>query len=127
MRLSSLLLLMLLSATVAFAEPQTSKPITPAEAAKKVNEKGTVEMEVKSSGGKDNCYLNTESDYKDAKNFEVFIPKEAFEKFKKAKIDDPKMHFNGKLIQVTGTVTLNREKPRIKVEEPEQIKVIEKK
>lgn len=126
MRFFSLMLLVALCSTAAWAEP-LEKPIKPEEAAKKVNEKVTVEMEVKSAGGKENIYLNTEADYKDAKNFEVFIPKESLEKFKKAKIEDPKMHYNGNLIQVTGTVSLNKEKPRIKVEEPEQIKVIEKK
>jgi DNA/RNA endonuclease YhcR with UshA esterase domain len=109
------------------ADDAPAKALTPAEAAKKVNEKVTVEMEVKSSGGQTNHFLNSEADFKDAKNFTVFIPKEAIEKFAKAKIDNPATHFKGKTIRVTGTVTLFQEKPQIKVEDPDQIKIVEKK
>jgi DNA/RNA endonuclease YhcR with UshA esterase domain len=126
MRVSALVLALILSAAAWATDPPV-KPITPAEAAKKVDEKLTVEMEVKSTGGKDVCFLNSEADYKDAKNFTVFIPEAALEKFKKAKIDDPKTHYRGKTVRVTGTVTLYREKPQIKVEDPTQIEVVEKK
>jgi DNA/RNA endonuclease YhcR with UshA esterase domain len=103
------------------------KPITPAEAAKKVNEKVTVEFQVKSVGGTTNGYLNSETDYKDAKNFTVFLPKETIEKLKEMKINDPRAHFKDKTIRVSGTVTLYREKPQIKVEAPDQIRIVEKK
>jgi DNA/RNA endonuclease YhcR with UshA esterase domain len=104
-----------------------AKPLTPAEAAKKVKEKVLVEMEVKSTGGNTNCYLNSEEDYKDAKNFTIFIPEATIEKLKKAKVEEPKVHYKGKTVQVSGTVVLYRDKPQIQVDEPEQIKVIEKK
>jgi DNA/RNA endonuclease YhcR with UshA esterase domain len=126
MRLSALVVALILSAALWAADPP-DKAIAPAEAAKKVNEKVTVEMEVKSTGGKEANFLNSEADYKDAKNFTVFIPEAALEKFKKAKIDDPKTHYKGKTVRVTGTVTLYREKPQIKVEDPTQIEVVEKK
>jgi DNA/RNA endonuclease YhcR with UshA esterase domain len=113
--------------TGAWADGPADKPLTPAEAAKKVDEKVTVEMDVKSTGGKTNCYLNSEADFKDAKNFTVFIPEAAMAKFKAAKIDDPREHFKGKVVRVTGTVTTNREKPQIKVESPDQIVIVEKK
>ena len=106
---------------------EPAKAITPAEAAKKVSEKVTVEMEVKSTGGRTNCYLNSEADYKDAKNFTVFIPEDSVAKFKAAKIEDPKVHYKGKLVRVTGTVTTVRDKPQIKVESPDQIVEVEKK
>jgi DNA/RNA endonuclease YhcR with UshA esterase domain len=102
------------------------KPITPAEAAKKINEKVTVEFRVKSVGGVTNGYLNSETDYKDAKNFTVFLPKETIEKFKEMKINDPRAHFKDKTIQVSGTVMLYRDKPQINVEAPDQIKIVEK-
>jgi len=120
-------LLVLVVATGVWAEGQAAAPLTPAEAAKKANEKVTVEMEVKSTGGKSNCYLNSEADYKDAKNFTILIPEAALVKFKAAKIDDPREHFKGKVVRVTGTVTTNRDKPQIKVESPDQIVTIEKK
>jgi DNA/RNA endonuclease YhcR with UshA esterase domain len=143
MRVFTLLLTLSLSATArsdesnparqdcshhtSWAADPPAKPITPAEAAKKVNEKVTVEMEVKSTGGKEVNFLNSESDFKDAKNFTIFIPEAALETFKKAKIDDPKTYYKGKTVRVTGTVTLYREKPQIKVEDAVQIEVVEKK
>ncbi len=110
---------------VRFADP--AKPLTPAEAAKKLNEKVVVELEVKSTGGKDVCFLNSEADFKDDKNFTLFIPAAALETFKAAKIDDPKAYYKGKTVRVTGTVTLYRDKPQIKVESATQIEVVEKK
>jgi DNA/RNA endonuclease YhcR with UshA esterase domain len=98
-----------------------------AEAAKKVNEKVTVEMEVKSTGGKGICLLNSEADYKDANNFTIFIPKDTMERFENAKIEDPQKHFKGKTVLVTGTVTLYQKKLQIKPDDPDQIKVVEKK
>ena len=109
------------------AAEQAGRLLSPTEAAKKVNEKVTVEMEVKSVGNKDNWFLNSESDYKSDKNFTVFIPKEVVEKFKKNKIEDPEAQFKGKTIQVTGTVILYEKKPEIKIEEPDQIKIVTKK
>ena len=126
MRLTAILLALVLVAA-ASSDDTPAKPLTPAEAAKKLNEKVTIEMEVKSTGGTSVCFLNSEEDFKDSKNFTVFIPEEAVEKFKKAKVDDPKSFYKGKTVHVTGTVTTYREKPQIKLEDPDQIKVVEKK
>jgi DNA/RNA endonuclease YhcR with UshA esterase domain len=101
-------------------------PLTPAEAAKKVNEKVVMQMEVKSTGGDNNRYLNSEEDFKDPRNFTIFIAKNDLEKFQKAGVEKPEVHFKGKLIEVTGTVVLQKEKPQIKVSEPEQIKIVVK-
>jgi len=99
-------------------------PLTPEEAAKKVNEKIVLRMEVKSTGGRENRYLNSEEDFKNPKNFTIFISKDDLEKFKKAGIEKPEEHFKGKLIEVTGTVVLEKEKPQIKLKDPEQVKVV---
>jgi DNA/RNA endonuclease YhcR with UshA esterase domain len=126
MSLRALVLVLLFAPVVAADDP--GKPISPEEAAKQVNEKVTVKMEVKSANLRNGvCFLNSQEDYKDAKNFTIFLNKEAVEKFKAAKIEDPAAHFNGKTILVTGKVTLYREKPEIAVEDTEQIKVEEKK
>lgn len=101
------------------------KPITPAEAARRVNEKVTVEMRVQSTGGRTNCYLNSEEDFKDEANFTVFIPKETLDKFKEVKIEDPATYFKDKTIHVTGRVIRVMEKPRIVIQDPAQIKVLE--
>lgn len=108
-------------------ENPLAKPISVADAAKKVNEKVTVEMEVKSTGGKGSYYLNSEPDFKDEKNFTIFIPRNVSEKFKQAKIENPAEYFKGKTILVTGEVILYQKKVEIKIDEPEQIKIVEKK
>src|SRR5438045_3750797 len=106
------LVLVLLVAPMAAAD-DTAKPLSPEEAAKKVNEKVTVRMEVKAAALRDGlCFLNSQVDFKDAKNFTVFIGKEALKKFQEAKIDDPAAQYKGKTILVTGKVTLYREKPQ---------------
>src|SRR5438067_23061 len=73
--------------------------IGPADAAKKVNEQVTLEMEVKSATLRGtNCFLNSEKDFRDPKNVTLFIDKDAVAKFKEAKIDDPAAHFKGKVV-----------------------------
>jgi DNA/RNA endonuclease YhcR with UshA esterase domain len=113
--------------SIALAEDQ-SKPISPAEAAKKVNEEVTVRMQVKSAalrGGV--CFLNSEEDFRNANNFTIFMDKKSLAKFKEAKIDDPAAHFQGKMVQVRGKVMLYRDRPEIKLSGPDAIKVVEKK
>ncbi len=103
-------------------------PIRPEEAAKKVGQETTLRMEVKSATLlKTVCFLNSEDDFKDAKNFTIFIGKDALAKFKEAKIEDPADHFKGKTIDVKGKVTLFRERPQIEMNDPAQIKLVPKK
>lgn len=104
------------------------KPIGPAEAARRVNEEVTLRMEVKSAALREGvCFLNSEENFKDAKNFTVFIDKEALARFKQGKIENPAAHFKGQTIQVKGKVTLYRGRPEIKVSGPDAIKVVEQK
>src|SRR5947209_14838620 len=125
MRSMALLTAVLWLSSPALAQ-ETAKPLTPDEAAKKVDEKVTVQMEVKSTGGNTARYLNSESDFRDAKNFAIFIPAKAADKIKAVVMDDPAVYYKGKTIQVIGTVVLDRGKPQIRVEDSGQIKVIEK-
>jgi DNA/RNA endonuclease YhcR with UshA esterase domain len=125
--LSNYICSLLVVAVAGAGEDVRAKVLTPAEASKKINEKVLVEMEVKSVGGKGVTFLNSEADYRDAKNFTLFIPKEAGEKFKKAKIEDPASYYKSKIVRASGTVVLYREKPEIKIEGPDQIKLVEKK
>ena len=109
----------------AAADPEA---VAPAEAAKKVNEEVTLRMEVKSAALRNGvCFLNSEEDFKDDKNFTVFIDKGALARFKEARIDDPAAHFKGKTIKVTGKVTLYQERPEIKVGGPDDLNVVEEK
>ena len=109
---------------VALAEDQP-KAIGPAEAAKKVNEQVVLQMEVKSSGLRNEvCYLNSEKDFKDPKNFTLFISKDVLQKFKQANIDNPAIHFQDKTVRVKGKVTVFRDKAQIVIEKPEQIVLV---
>src|SRR5262245_46860344 len=92
------------------------KPVGPGaistdDAKKKVGEKATVELTVNSTGmaGK-RIFLNSEKNRRDEKNFTIMIDMDkAAAKFKEAKIDDPRKHFNEKTIRVTGTVSKYQE------------------
>jgi DNA/RNA endonuclease YhcR with UshA esterase domain len=86
-----------------------------------------VEMEVKSARkGNGIAFLNSEADFKDEKNFTLFINKAGVEKFKEAKVEDPADHFKGKTVRATGKVALYRERPQIIVEDPAQIVIVKK-
>lgn len=100
-------------------------PLSPAEAAKKVHQQVVVVMEVKSTGGSGNRYLNSEANFKDAANFTICIPKDRLEQFKQAGIEDVDKYYQGRRIQVTGTVILKSDKPRIEVDAPQQISIVE--
>jgi DNA/RNA endonuclease YhcR with UshA esterase domain len=109
------------------SEKPKDKPLTPAEAAQKVGEKVTVEMEVKSARkGNGIAFLNSEADFKDEKNFTLFINRAGVEKFKAAKIEDPADHFKGKTVRATGKVALYRERPQIVIEDAAQIVIVKK-
>ena len=124
MRWAILMLLLVCHSTLA---QEAAKPLTPAEAAKKVDQQVTVEMQVKSSGGNRNRYLNSAADYSASSNFTIFIPEAAVPKFREAGIDKPEEHYYGKTIRVRGSVTLTRNKPQITVHEPAQIVIDENK
>jgi len=110
------------------ADEKDAKPITVEAAAKKVNEKCTVEMKVESVGKGGTAYfLNSKSNFRDEGNFTVFIKKTGVESFKVAKIEDIPAHFKDKTILVSGIVTLYQEDPQIVVEKAEQVRIVEKK
>jgi DNA/RNA endonuclease YhcR with UshA esterase domain len=129
MRLAAILLIAIFVPNLRAVDPPAkenppAKPISVADAAKKVNEKVTVKMEVKSTGGRGPYFLNSEPDHTDDKNFTIFIPRDVVDKFKKAKIENPAEHYKGKTILVTGEVVLYHEKLEIKIEDPDQIKIL---
>jgi DNA/RNA endonuclease YhcR with UshA esterase domain len=110
------------------ADDKDARPLSPAEAAKNVDKKCTVEMEVKSTGksGNRRVFLNSEANFRDGKNFTVLLNQGVLAKFKKVKVEDAAEHFKGKTIRVTGTVKLYNNKPEIDVDDPSQITVVER-
>src|SRR5690349_18497388 len=99
-------ILPLLLATTAFAQ-QAARPLTPDEALKRVDQKVTVAMQVKSTGGNTARYLNSEADFRNERNFAIFIPNIALAAFKQAGVEDPGVYYKDKTIVVSGTVVLS--------------------
>jgi DNA/RNA endonuclease YhcR with UshA esterase domain len=125
MRRISLVMLLMVPLVLAAGE-QPAKPLTPAEAAKQVGKKVTVEMAVKSVGqGKGVFFLNSEENFKSEKNFTLFIDKAGAKKFAEAKIDPTT--YKGKTVRAQGEVKLYRERPEIVVTDPKQIEVVDAK
>jgi hypothetical protein len=101
------------------------KALSPSDAAKKVGEKIVVEFVVGSTGGNNNFYINTEKDFMDPKNLTIILPKPSKLKFMKTqKVEDLDKYFEGKTVRITGTVKLFEGKPRIQVDEPNQITIV---
>ena len=101
-------------------------PLTPLEAANRVNEQVTVEMLVRAAKNCPHCsqiFLDSEEDYHDPNNLAVAVTETGAARFKGARVDDPALHFKGKTIRVTGVVTLKDNRPRIEVDDPGQIEV----
>jgi hypothetical protein len=69
--------------------------------------------------------LDSEIDHHDPKNIAVAVTEVGKPKFKGMGISDPAGHFKGKLIRVTGVVTLKDNRPQIEVDDPTQIEVVE--
>jgi hypothetical protein len=131
MRTLSVLALFVSGLVVIQATADDTKPLTPVEAIKKVNEKVVVEMQVKATKNRlekrGEIYLDSEADFRDKKNLGIVVTKIGAAKFKEAGVDDPAVHFKDKTIRVTGTVIIKEERPRIEVEDSKQIQIVEKK
>jgi DNA/RNA endonuclease YhcR with UshA esterase domain len=99
-------------------------PLSPPEAANRVNERVTVEMLVKAAKNCPHCsqiFLDSEEDHHAPNNLAVALTGTGAARFKEARIDDPARHFKGKTIRVTGVVTLKANRPQIEVDDPGQI------
>jgi alkaline phosphatase D len=96
--------------------------VTPAEAAKKVNEKVTVEMKVQTTGRTrdgSRVFLNSAADFRAKDNFAAVLDmRKVAEGLKAAGVADPQAFYRGKTVRVTGTVALYRDNPEIIVEDP---------
>src|SRR5215467_4423358 len=102
-------------------------PVSPLEAADRVNEQVTVEMVVKAAKNCQRCslmFLDSEEDHHDPKNFALAVTDTGKARFRETKIDDPAGHFMGKTIRVSGVVTVKDTQPQIEVDDPNQIAVV---
>jgi DNA/RNA endonuclease YhcR with UshA esterase domain len=107
------------------------KPLTPVEARKQVGKK--IEVQMKPAVIKDRLekrgeiYMDSEKDFRDEKNFAIVITEKGANRFKEKGIKDPAKHFDEKEIRVKGLVTEVQGVPRIEVDDPDQISIVEKK
>ncbi len=113
------------SACLAFAAED--KLLSPVEARKKIGEKITIEMTVQAAKDRlekrGEIYLDSETNFRDDKNFAVVITKAGAASLQKAGIDKPAEHFKGKKIRATGSVKEVDKVPRIEVDDAKQIRI----
>jgi alkaline phosphatase D len=112
-----------LKGTVAEQPKLPAGVLSPAEAAKKVGEKVTVQFAVGSAGGQMNLYLNTEKDFRAKGNFAIVLTPEARKgKWAKATAET----FAGKTVRATGTIKLNKDAPQLEVADEKDLEIVEK-
>ena len=102
-------------------------PFSPPEAAKRVNERVTVEMLVqrtKRCSGSRQVFLDSEANHRDPKNLGVVVTEDGRAKFSAAGIDNPTAHYQGKAIRVRGVVIRRDDRPYIEVNDPCQIELV---
>lgn len=101
--------------------------ISPADAAKKIGEKVTVEFKVASTGktrDSSRVFLNS-STARDATNFTIVLDMKKLEAaLKAAEIAAPADHYKNKTVRVSGTVATFRDAPQIVVDDLKQIEVV---
>ena len=73
------------------------------------------------------CFLNSQKDYRDKKNFAVVIKSDTLEAFADQGVANPAKHFYRKNIEVRGTVTRHQGKPQLLVTKFEQVKILNSK
>ena len=107
---------------------EEGKALSPTEARKKVGKKVTVEMTVQAAKDRlekrGEVYLDSETDFKDEKNFAVVITKDGAASLKAAGIDNPAKHFKDRKIRATGTVKEVDKVPRIEIADARQIRLV---
>jgi hypothetical protein len=130
MRIAAAIPLLLAGVIALPAAGQDSKALTPDEAIKQVNQTVTVEMVVRATKDRlekrGEIFLDSEVDFQSEKNLGVVILRAGAAKFKDAGVDDPATHFKDKTIRVKGTVIIKEERPRIEVDDPKQVTIVEK-
>ena len=104
------------------------KVLTPIEARAKVSEKITVEMTVQAAKdrleARGEIYLDSETNFRDEKNFAVVITRAGAASLKRAGIDNPADHYRDKKIRATGTVKEVDHVLRIEINDAQQLSII---
>jgi len=122
-----LLPLLGLLASPLHAEDEAPK-IKLADAKEHLGKEVIVEFKVEGGYFKDDtkpCFLNSKANHRDKDCFTVVIFPKTLTDFKEAKIEDPAIHYAGKVIQVKGKIEEHMEKLQIVVKSTKQITLVE--
>jgi hypothetical protein len=129
MRLLGLLVLAVAPLATVVAMDNDTKALAPIEARKKLGEKITVEMTVQAAKDRlekrGEIYLDSELNFRDAKNFAVIITRAGAASLKQAGIANPAEHFKNKKILATGKVKEVDHVPRIEIDDGKHIRLVE--
>jgi hypothetical protein len=113
------------------AAADDGKPLTAEEARQQVGKTVTVQMRVRAAKDRlekrSEIYLDSQTDFRDPKNFAVVITRKGAAAFKDKGVTDPAGHFRDKTIRATGAVKEVQKVPRIEVDDPAQVRVIDRK
>ena len=105
------------------------RPLTAVEARTHVNEEVTVQLLVQATKNRlenrGEIFLDSEEDFRDEKNLAIVVTRTGAAKFLNDGVADPAVHFKGKTIQVHGTVVIKEDRPRIEVDDPRQIQIVD--
>ncbi len=69
-------------------------------------------------------YLDSEENFRDEKNLGIVITKTGAATFIEAGVNDPADNFQDKIIRVKGTVIIKEQRPRIEVDDPKEIQIV---
>ena len=107
-----------------------AREIAAAQARQHLNQRVTVQFKVlhaKAASGPDRVYLDSEKDYKDPRNLGILIEAAALPSFRKAGIEKPADHYDGKTIRLTGKPYLRDGLVFISAARPEEIEIVKQK
>jgi exonuclease III len=102
--------------------------VAPADVAKHLNGRCTVEFEVRAANVQPSTppigFLNSEADFRSDQNFTAVVFDEGLKKFAAAGITDFAAHFKNRRVRVTGQVSQRRDRYQIVVSDPQQIELL---
>jgi hypothetical protein len=103
--------------------------LTAVEARKRVGEEVVVRITVKATKNRlekrGEIFLDSEEDFRDEKNLGIVVTRTGAQAFQIDGIGDPAEHFKGRTIEVRGKVIVKEERPRIEIDGPKQIRIVE--
>jgi hypothetical protein len=127
MRCSFLVGALVLGWVTSSAGADEDRPVTPADAVKRIGQTLRVEMQVKKAKNRlekhGMIYLDSEDDFHSPTNLGIAITAAGAAKFRAKGIADPAAYFQGKSIRVRGEILIFETRPYLPVTDAAQIEV----